>query len=198
MGMSGYEYLALGLELWTALGLIGLTISVVRREREKLLQGASALVGVWLIYLCALWVVSHRQPEQRVAMGQASCMHSICYTVDRVEEVPGFPVRENVRLVRVVVQVTNRGKTEAREEVQAYLLDAQGRRWEPSVGVSGNPLNSRVLAGGTMVSEPVFRLAEDATGLRMVLTHGRWSRYRLVIGDPESWEHRLRVMVLDR
>ncbi|MEO6803908.1 MAG: hypothetical protein ABI197_11775, partial [Granulicella sp.] len=167
-------------------------------EREKLLQGASTLVGVWLIYLGVLWVVSHRQPEQQVAMGQANCMHAICYTVDRVEEVPGFPVKENVRLVRVVVQVANRGKEEAREQVKAYLLDAQGRRWEPSLGVSGNPLNSRVLAGGTMVSEPVFRLAENATGLRMVLTHGRWSRQWLVIGDPESWGHRLRVMVLDR
>lgn len=196
--MSGFEYLALGLELWTALGLIGLTISVVRREREKLLQGASTLVGVWLIYLCALWVVSHRQPEQQVAMGQASCLHAICYTVERVEEVPAFPVQENVRLVRVVVQVANSGKKEAREGVSAYLLDAQGRRWEPSVGVSGNPLNSRVLAGGTMVSEPVFRLAENATGLTMVLTHGRWSRQGLVIGDPESWGHRPRVMVLDR
>ncbi|MEO6803618.1 MAG: hypothetical protein ABI197_10300, partial [Granulicella sp.] len=71
--MSGYEYLALALALWTVLGLIGLTISLVRREREKLLQGASTLVGVWLIYLGVLWVVSHRQPEQQVAMGQANC-----------------------------------------------------------------------------------------------------------------------------
>jgi hypothetical protein len=198
MDMSGFEYLALTLELWTVVGLIGLTISVVRRERQKLWQGVGSLAGVWLVYLTILFTFSYRQPEQRVAMGQAACMHSICYTVERLEEVPGFPARDNVRLVRVVVQVTNRGRKEAREDVRAYLRDAQGRRWEPSDAVSGNPLHGRVLAGGTMVSEPVFRVARDATGLVMVLTHGRWSRQALVIGDPESLGHRLRVMVLDR
>jgi hypothetical protein len=196
--MNGWEYLALTLKLWTLVGVIGLTISVIRRERNKLWQGVGSLVGVWVVYLAVLYVVSYRQPEQRVAMGQPACFDAMCFTVERVEEIPGFPPQENVRLARVTVRVTNKGKKEAQEQVRAYLRDAQGRQWEPSNAVSGNPLNERVLPGGTIVSEPVFQLAEDATGLSLVLTHGRWSQHALVIGDPESLGHRLRVMVLDR
>lgn len=204
--MSKLEYLALGLELWTAIGLLGLTISLLRRERQKLLQGVSSLVGVWLIYLCVLWMVSHRQPEERVAMGKPSCFHAVCYTVERVEEVagvaapnspPGLSALPDVRLMRVAIQVQNRGKEEAREKVRAFLRDAQGRRWAPSQAVSGNPLDGRVLPGRTMVSEPVFQVAKTATGLTLMLTHGRWSRHGLVIGDPESLWHRPRVMLLE-
>jgi hypothetical protein len=198
MDMSGFEYLALALELWSVVGLIGLGISLVRRERRKLREGVAALVGVWVIYLIVLFVFSSRQPEQRVPMGHSVCFHALCYKVERVEEISGFPVRNDVRLARVTVQVTNRGKSEAREPVRAYLRDAQGRRWEPSRAISGNPLNGRVLAGGTVVSEPVFQIAGNATGLEMVLTHGRWTRRMLVIGDPESLGHKLRAMALDR
>jgi hypothetical protein len=197
--MSKLEYLALGLELWTAIGLLGLAISLARRERRKLLQGVSSLVGVWLIYLCTLWMVSHRQPEERVTMGKPSCFHTICYTVERVEEVPAqkFSLLPNARLLRVVVHVQNRGKEEAHEALRAYLRDAQGRRWAPSNAVSGNSLSGRMLPGATIVSEPVFQVAKDATGLTMMLTHGRWSRHALVIGDPESLWHRPRVMMLE-
>ncbi|WP_263383209.1 hypothetical protein [Granulicella arctica] len=199
--MNGFEYLALALELWTVVGLLGLTVSLVRREHQKIWQGVGSLVGVWVVYLSVLAVVSHRQPEQRIAMGQPACIHTLCFTVERVEEVPGFPARNHERLLRLTVPVTNRGKSEAQENLRGYLLDAQSRIWALSDAVSGNPLSGRVLAGMTTVSVPVFRLAPDATGLELILRHERWTRWlrhALVIGDPESLGHRPRVMVLDR
>ncbi len=199
--MNGWEYLALALELWTAIGLIGLTISLVRRERQKLWQGVGSLVGVWVVYLVVLGVVSHREPEQRIVMGQPLCMHTLCFTVERVEEVPGFPARNHERLLRLTVPVTNHGAGEMSEDLRGFLLDGQGRVWPVSDAVSGNPLGGRVLAGQTMVSLPVFRLAPEATGLVLMLRHGRWSRWlrhALVIGDPESLGHQRRVMLLDR
>jgi hypothetical protein len=196
--MTGLEWLALGLELWTAVGLVGLTVSLVRRERHKLGQAVGSLVGVWLVYLVALLVVSYRQPEVRVPMGNSECFHALCYRVDRVEDLNGFPERNHVRLVRVTVQVANRGKDEAHEDLKGYLRDAQGRRWEQTTGVSGNPLDGRVLARTTVVSEPVFQVANDASGLELVLTHGRSAKHALIIGDAESLGHRMRVMALDR
>ncbi len=198
MGMNGFEYLALALELWTVVGLLGLTISVVRRERQKLWQGVGSLVGVWVVYLAILAVVSYRQPEQRVAMGQPACFHALCLRVDRVEEIPGFPARDNVRLVRLTVQVTNHGKSETEEDLRAYLRDGQGRAWRLASAVSGNPLDERVLAGQSLVSEPVFQIANNATGLELMLTHAARWQHSLVIGDPESFGHRPRVLVLDR
>lgn len=199
--MNAWEYLALALELWTAIGLIGLAISVARRERQKLWQGAGSLVGVWLVYLAVLAVVSYRDPEQRVPMGQSVCFHKLCYTLQQVEEMPGFPVRKHERLLRLTIAVTNRGKTEAQEDLIGYLLDGRSRIWPISSGVSGNQLSARVLAGQTIISVPVFRVAPDATGFELALRHSRWSRslhHALVIGDPESLGHRQRLMMLDR
>jgi hypothetical protein len=197
--MNLWEYLALGLELWTALGLLGLAISLARRERSKLQQGVWSLLGVWVIYLAVLLAVSFHQPEARVPLGQPLCFHAMCFTVERGEELPGFPARNRARLVRVTLRVENRGKTMGAEEgVRAYLRDGQGRQWVETPGVSGNPLDGRVGPGGSVVSEPVFQVAPDATGLAMVLTHGRWSRHTLVIGDAESLGHRVRVMELGR
>jgi len=196
--MNGFEYLALALELWTVMGVLGLSVSLIRRERQKLWKGAGALVGAWAVYLTVLLVVSARQPERRIPMGQPLCFHQLCFAVERVEDLPGFPIRNNERLVRVSVRVTNAGKNEAQESLRGTLVDAQGRRWKASNAVSGNPLGARVLAGGSMVSEPVFRVALDSTGLGLELTHGRRWRQAVVIGDPESFGHRGSVMVLDR
>ena len=199
--MNAWEYLALALELWTAVGLIGLTISLARQERRKLWQGAGSLVGVWLVYLAVLVVVSHRDPEQRVPPGQPVCFHKLCFTIQQVEEVPGFPVRNHERLLRLTIAVVNHSRTEAQEDLIAYLLDGRSRVWPISSGVSGNALSARVLAGQTMISVPVFRVGPDATGFELVLRHGRparWFHHALVIGDPESLGHRQRLMMLDR
>ena len=85
------------------------------------------------------------------------------------------PIRDGRRLVRVSVQVANKGrKTQSEGLIWAYLVDAQGRRWEESAGVGGVGLTARVEGGSSVVSEPVFKVAANAAGLGLVLTHGRW------------------------
>ncbi len=201
--MDAWGYLALGLELWTAVGLLGLAVSLTRRERRKAVQGVASLLGVWAIYLAVLLAVSARQPERRVELGKPECFGSMCFTVERVDEVPAFSASNQVReieqrLLRVTVRVENRGKAAAREEVGAYLRDSYGRVWLESAAVSGNPLDGPVAAGGVVISEPIFRLAPDASGMDMVLAHGRYSRHRLIVGDAESFGHRPTVMALSR
>ncbi|HTC75412.1 MAG TPA: hypothetical protein VK684_07540, partial [Edaphobacter sp.] len=121
----------------------------------------------------------------------------MCFTVTKVEEVPGFLVRDGRRLVRVSVQMTNKGrKAQGDRLIRAYLVDGQGRRWEMSLGVNGVQLTARVAGGGSVVSEPVFKVAGDASGLGLVLTHGRWQPGVLVIGDSDSLLHRKTVAAL--
>jgi hypothetical protein len=100
----------------------------------------------------------------------------------------------------VTVQVRNaaRGKAQSERLIRAYLVDAQGRRWDESRGVNGNRLTGQVQAGGEMVSEPVFKVAQDATGLGLVFTRGRWQPGVLVVGDSDSWLHRRTVVPLGR
>jgi hypothetical protein len=197
--MKAMELLLLGLAGWTAIGVLGVGVAFGRGERERARRGVAWLAGVWVVYLCVLVAVSLGQKQRVVAVGEPQCFDEMCFTVTGVEEVPGFLIRDGRRLVRVTVRVTNHGKKAQSEGlIWAYLVDAQGRRWEESMGVNGVGLTTRVAGGGTVVSEPVFKVAANATGLGLVLTHGRWQPGVLVIGDSDSWLHRRTVVKLGR
>jgi len=197
--MKATELLLLGLVGWTAIGVIGVSVSVWRGERERVRRGVAWLMGVWVVYLCAVIGVSLGQGQRVVAMGEPQCFGEMCFRVVRVEEVPGFLIRDGRRLLRVSVQVTNKGrKAQSEGLIRAYLVDGQGRRWEMSPGVNGVELTARVAGGGSVVSEPIFKVAADASGLGLVLTHGRWQPGVLVVGDSDSLLHRKTVVALGR
>jgi hypothetical protein len=197
--MSFWELLLLLLVGWTALGAVGLTISLVRGEREQIGRGLRWLAGVWVVYLVVVVVVSLAQKQRVVAMGQDQCFDEMCFAVARVDEVPGFLVHDGQRLLRVSVRVTNKGhKTESEALMRAYLVDAQGRRWGESPGLSGVRLTTKVGAGKSVVSQPVFDVSADASGLGLVFTHGQRQPGLLVIGDSDSMLHRRTVVPLGR
>ena len=198
--MSFRELLLLALVGWTAVGAVGVTVSLVRGERAKGLRNLGWIVGVWVVYMGVLVGTSLMQPQKVLAMGQEQCFDDMCFAVTGVEEVPGFLIRDGSRLVRVSVRVSNRGrgKTQSEGLLQAYLVDAQGRKWEESTGVSGVRLTAKVAAGSSVVSEPVFKVAKDSSGLGLVFTHGRRQPGLLVIGDSDSLWHRRTVVPLGR
>jgi hypothetical protein len=199
VGMKATELLLLGLVGWTAIGVVGVGVSRWRGERERVRRGVGWLVGVWVVYLCLVIGVSLGQGQRVVAMGEPQCFGEMCFRVVRVEEVPGFLIRDGRRLLRVSVQVTNKGREAQREGlVRAYLVDGQGRQWAMSPGVNGVELTAKVAGGGTVVSEPVFKVAADASGLGLVLTHGQWQPGVLVVGGSDSLLHRKTVMALGR
>jgi len=197
--MKATELLLLGLVGWTGIGVLGVGVSLWRGERQRVRRGVAWLVGVWVVYVCVLVGVSLEQRQKVVAMGEPQCFDEMCFTVTGAEEVPGFLIRDGRRLVRVSVQVTNQGrKTQSEGLIWAYLVDAQERRWVESPGVNGVGLTSKVVGGDSVVSEPVFKVAADATGLGLVFTHGRRQPGVLVIGDSDSWLHRRTVVKLGR
>jgi hypothetical protein len=197
--MKATEVLLLGLVGWTALGVVGVCVSKVRRERQRVRSGVAWLVGVWVAYLGVLVGVSLAQRQRVVAIGEPQCFDEMCFTVTGMEEVPGFLIRDGRRLVRVSVRVANEGrKPQSEGLIFAYLVDAQERKWEESPGVNGVGLTARVSGGSSVVSQPVFKIAADATGLRLVFSHGRWQPGILVIGDSDSWLHKKTVVMLGR
>jgi hypothetical protein len=197
--MKAAELLLMGLVGWTAIGVIGVGVSLGRGERQRVRRGIAWLIGVWVVYLSVVIGVSLGQRQRVVAMGEPQCFDEMCFRVIQAEEVPGFLIRDGRRLLRVSVQVTNKGRKAQREGlIRAYLVDAQGRRWEMSPGVNGVELTARVAGGGSVMSEPVFKVAADASGLGLVLTHGRWQPGVLVIGDSDSLLHRKTVVALGR
>jgi hypothetical protein len=198
--MNLRELLLWGVAGWTAVGALGVSVSLVRREREKALRGVVWIAGVWVVYLAAVVTVSLVQPQRVVAMGEEQCFDDLCFAVVGVDEVPGFLIRDGSRLVRVTVRVRNRGQGKAESEglIRAYLVDGQGRRWDESAGVNGVRLTARVAAGDSVVSEPIFKVASDARGLGLVFTRGWRQPGVLVIGDSDSWLHRRTLVELAR
>jgi hypothetical protein len=198
-GVRLTELLLAGVVGWTALGVVGVGVSWRRGEQARVRRGIAWLAAVWVVYLSVLIGVSLGQRQRVVAVGQPQCFDEMCFTVTAVEEVKGFMVRDGRRLVRVTVRVTNRGgSAESERLMQVYLTDAQGRRWEESAGVNGVGLTTKVGAGASVVSEPIFNLAGGATGLRLVLTRGWKQPGLLVIGDSDSVLHRKTVVELGR
>ena len=200
----------LGLVLWTGLGVAGLITARVRTERQRFRQGALTLGAVWLVYLVLLVSVSLKQATRTYGpgqpLGQERCFDTLCFAVTGSEEPEGFWVRgqERERLLRVIVRVTNRDRqhTASEEGLTAYVVDPKGTRYEPLRGLGGVRLTTPVTAGSSILSEPVFQVAKDArvaqdeTGLRLVLVHTGWTWARLMIGNPESYFHRAAEMVI--
>jgi hypothetical protein len=189
--MNFWDLLLLALVAWTVLGAIGVSISLFLGERAKALRHLGWIFGIWAGYMALLMGTSVMQRQKIVDMGRDQCFGDVCFAVTGVEEVPGFLIHDGSRLVRVSMRISNRGhgKTQSDKRVRAYLIDAQGRRWEESIGISSVRLTTAVPAGSTVTSEPVFKVAKDASGLALVLTHGRWQPGWLVIGDPDSLLH---------
>jgi hypothetical protein len=198
--MNLWKLLLFGVAGWSAVGMLGVTASLAHGERARVMRGVAWIAGVWVIYLAALVGTSLAQRQRVLAIGQEQCFGKMCFAVIKVEEVPGFLIRDGSRLVRVQVQMRNRSGSNMQSDalIRAYLVDAQGRRWEESAGVSGVRLTARVGPGDIAVSEPVFKVASDATGLELVFTHGWKQPGTLVIGDSDSVLHRKTVVALGR
>ena len=198
--MNFRAFLLLVLVGWTAVGTIGITVSLAKRERAKALRNFMWVVGIWVVYMAVLLLASRMQPQKVVAIGQDQCFDEMCFAVTGVQELPGFLIQDGSRLVRVSVRISNHGREKTQSEglIQAYLIDKQGRRWAESTAVSGVRLTARVAAGDSVMSQPVFKVAKDASGLGLVFTHGQRQPGVLVIGDSDSLLHRRTVVWLGR
>lgn len=195
--MNLRELLLIGLAGWTAIGIIGTLISLLRRELKRALSGLAWIILIWAAYLAALLGVSLHQKQRVIAIGQPQCYDEMCFTVTGVSTVPGLPAQDQRRLLRVSIAITNRGhKPESEALIQAYLIDDQGHLWGEEPGLSGVRLTVKVPPGQSVVSQPVFAISESATGLKLVFTHGHWQPGVLVIGNSDSLLHKRTVVPL--
>ncbi len=199
--MTFTRLLMLALLGWTAIGVLGLCLSLKRGEQAKVVHGLRWIIAIWAVYLAALVGFSLGQKQRVVRLGQDQCYGKMFFAVVGVEQLPVYDGRgqtgDGSRLLRVKVRVTNQGKGPQSEGlIRAYLIDGQGRQWDPLPGLAGVRLTAKVSGGSMAMSEPVFKVAADASDLRLIFTHGRWQPGVLVIGDSDSWWHKRTVVDL--
>ena len=191
----------LGLLGWTAIGVLGICLSLKRGERAQARYGLRWMVAVWVVYLAVLVGVSLGQRQRIVTLGQDQCYGKMCFAVVGVEQLPVYAGRgqtsDTSSLLQVKVRVTNKDQGPQSDGlIRAYLVDKQGRRWDPLPGLAGVRLTGKVSGGGVVMSEPVFKVAANASDLRLIFTQGRWQPGVLVIGSSDSWWHKRTVVAL--
>jgi hypothetical protein len=176
---------------WTALGAIGVTVSLRRGEQRQGRRNLAWIVGIWVIYISVLLTVSLRAKAPSVPAGQERCFNSLCFSIVRTETVPGYLPKRGEHLVRVSLRIANHSekRSPGDSHLKLYLVDSRGRRWEQAAGLEGVHLATSVGPGETIITAPVFKVADDADGLTLVLTHGRMLPHLLIIGDPDSFLH---------
>jgi len=198
--MNWADFLLLVLTGWTVVGVLGVTLSFLRRERAKAIRHLAWIAGIWLLYIALVVIVSLTTRPRPVARGQEQCMESLCLAVTRTDVIPGYLATHGERVLRVSVRITNRDREERKADthLKAYLLDSRNRRWDEIPGLEGVQLSTSVAPGNSIISEPVFKVDSDATDLRLVFTHGRRLPYALLIGDRDSLLHPLVTVPLER
>jgi hypothetical protein len=191
IGMSWAELLLLILTGWTLVGFLGVTLSYLRQERRQARRHLIWIGGIWLLYIAVLLTISVTAKPRSIARDQEQCFGTRCLAVVRTEMMPGYLASHGEQLLRVSVRITNHSRKdrEGDTRLKAYLLDSQNRRWYEIPGLQGVRLSTIVAPGNSIVSQPIFKVASDATGLRFVLTHGRELPYALLLGDRDSLLH---------
>jgi len=191
LGMGWTELLLLLLVSWTVIGILGVILSYRRREYTATRRNLIWIAGVWLIYIGMLLTVSLIARPLLIPPGQEQRIGDLGFTVVHTEAQPGFLASHGERVLRISIRITNHSQA-ARERdrwVMAYLVDSQNRRWFQIPGLQGIPLSTNIAPGDSVLSQPVFKVAADTTGLRLVLTHGPRLPNLLVVGDRDSLLH---------
>lgn len=166
-----------------------------------------------VLYTMLLLGVSILSPQRVLAMHQNRCFDDWCLAVERV--VQQSSIGDSPKVVTahgtfylVTVQVSSQARaiTQRALDVQIYLLDAQGQRYDPdtsgqqaldATGHGGQPLDSQLAPGGSFIRIVVFDLPKNSSHLALVVTHGVFPDV-LVIGSDQSFLHKPTIIQLQK
>jgi len=150
-------------------------------------------------------------PQHVFAMHQDRCFDDWCISVEQVVQKPTLGVASTsivaqgvFYLVTVRVSSRARGITQRALDVQVYLFDAKGQRYDPSMagqqaldasGHGGQQLTSELAPGASFTRTIVFDLPKGSSHLTLLVNHGLFPDM-LVIGSEQSIFHKPTIITL--
>lgn len=189
----GFEALFL---LGALLSTVGLVAAVVLLIRRRFTAGNRLLLTLaisWAAYLSIVFLVAAMARPQIVPLNHDLCFDEMCFAVANVATTRriGSATASGIFYV-VTVRVSNHARGRAQSELGlCALLWSGDRRIEPSSiaqreGVESHPdslpLTARIQPGQSILSEQVFDVPTQATGLGLFFSHGFTPGY-FVIGE---------------
>lgn len=197
--------------LGSVIALCALFYFLLRRQWRWARRVALAFISVVVLYAVTLVGVALLSPQRVLAMHQDRCFDDWCLSVERVVQQPTVGVAPAVvtahkEFYLVTVRVTSQARAISQRalDVQVYLLDAQGQRYDSSVsgqqaldmaGQGGQALSTELAPGGSFTRTIVFDLPRGLAHLALVVTHGLFPDL-LVIGSEQSFLHKPTIIEL--
>jgi hypothetical protein len=150
------------------------------------------------IYMGIVCVDSFATRQQVLNIGDPQCNGEWCIAVLGAQRTP----MESGTSYLVTLQISSRARrvTQRENGVIVYLLDGQGRRYDPIPKLGETPFNTLLQPGESITAIRMFALPSDARDVGLVVdhSHGALGCFPgcLVITE-NNWFHKLPVVRLN-
>jgi hypothetical protein len=177
--MTIFEPLFILCFLATVATLIVVAVSAIRGNRARAVASLSKLGICAAVYLAALIAVGAASQRKVYRVGDMQCFDDWCITVTGA-------ARTAPLTVEVALRLSSRAKQRPMGEkgTVAYLVDGEGRRYDPIPGSGTVPFDTKLQPGESVTATRLFDVPADARDLGFVYAHVGAS-FSPVIGENE-------------
>jgi hypothetical protein len=164
--MTIFEPLFILCFLATVMTLIVAAVSAIRGNRARAVASLGKLGICAAIYVAAVIAVGAASQRKVYRVGDMQCFDDWCITVTgAARTAPGT--------VEVALQLSSRAKQRPMGEkgTIAYLVDGQGRRYDPIPGSVTVPFDAKLQPGESVTTKRRFDVPADARDFGFVYAH---------------------------
>ena len=173
--MGIFEFLFL-ICLFLAVGAL-VTAVFTPHRRRRILRRLGICTAIYILTVVVVSFFSHRK-EYRI--GDQQCFDEWCITVVNSKRTPlGSKMIYDLQLL---LTSHSKGRPQGEKGTVVYLIDSQGRRYEPIA--SSVPFNTKLQPGQSITALRRFELPLDARNIGMIYAHigANWAP---IIGENE-------------
>ena len=168
--MTIFDLLFLGSGLAAVVTLGVALVTALRGRRVHAGAILKRLGAAVIAYEALVLIVAGASPQRVLQVGDPWCFDDWCLTVEQVMKTPMPPqVAYNVSL-----RISSRARrvTQRAKGAWIYLIDRQGRRYEPEPDASAVPLDVLLQPGEAVSTSRVFKVPAEAGELGLITGHG--------------------------
>ena len=185
--MTIFDLIFIAVFFATVIMLVVVAITVIRGRRRQAFVIARGLVLFDVAYLLVIVVVSLATPARVLHLHEPQCFDDWCLSVEQVESTLSGAESTYTTTLRLFSRA--RGRAQRENGVSVYLLDEQGRRYEPMDEPHSVSLNVMLSPGESANATRKFTVPADVNNPVLVVAHGRFPGM-FIIGDSQSLFHR--------
>ena len=157
------------------LALAGMLSLLGHKRASRMLFGALTIFPV--AYVCTWVAVAALVKQKPLGVGDPQCVDNWCIAVENVETAP----RDSTNVYDVTLCLFSRANrtptsfgahAAADDQTDVYLLDGQGRRYNPLPHASEIPLNVRLQPGQAVRTRRTFAVPASARGIGLLPAGG--------------------------